>query len=72
MKCLTCPKEAMSSRRGLCQACWQSGWRLIRLGRTTDEELVKMGLRLPKIRSGGFTGSKGPFLTAFDERVENA
>lgn len=39
--------------RGLCDACHASARKLIKIGRTTDAELVRMGLMLPKIPPSG-------------------
>ena len=54
--CITCERTLYS--RGLCQPCFATARRLIRLGQATEAELVERKLMLPK-------KSRGPKAKAF-------
>ena len=44
-KCLACDRAAKI--RGLCSSDYQAALRLVRLGKTTEAELISIGLILP-------------------------
>jgi hypothetical protein len=49
--CLICKKNKPYSR-GACQSCLADVRELVRIGQTTDDELVKDGLLLRKLKLG--------------------
>ena len=50
-KCPLC-KEREIERRGACRPCYEAARRRIRAGKTTDEQLVALGVLQPKKTAG--------------------
>lgn len=51
-KCLVKECKRMSKQRGLCTSCYLSALKLIKIGKTTDDELVNRGMINPKKEQG--------------------
>ena len=60
-KCLVPGCENDGTRRGLCSSCRNAAQRQIVAGHTTEEELIRQELLLPK-------GRKGKLAAALDNR----
>jgi hypothetical protein len=64
LTCITPGCEAKQYSRGVCQTCYQVAHRLMHEGKATDEQLVALGMLLPrKYRTGA-----GKFLLEFEKR----
>ena len=48
----TIPRLVADGNRGLCHACYRTWKRRIDAGKTTEEQLVELGVLLPKQQSG--------------------
>jgi hypothetical protein len=60
-KCLVPECDSEGTRRGLCSSCRNAAKRQIDAGHTTEDELIKRQLLLPK-------GRKGKLAAALDNR----
>jgi len=64
-KCITSGCDEEQRLRGVCKGCYMTSRYLVRKGKASDEDLVKMGLLHPQKQKGK---TPSPFTLAFRSR----